>query len=56
MESIIDNERDEARSLARECDERPERGYCPDIMGRDIVGGYEPPRPVFDFDPETDPF
>lgn len=56
MESIIDNERDEARSLARESDR--ER-ICPDVAGRDIVrGGYEPPRPVFaePYDPANDPF
>jgi hypothetical protein len=55
MESIIDMEREEARSMAREFGR--ER-VCPDIEGRDVVGGYEPPRPVFDtpYDPANDPF
>ena len=47
MESIIDNERDEARAIEREPDfDRPTAAeaaaerVCPDIMGRDIC--YEP--------------
>jgi hypothetical protein len=47
MESIIDNERDEARGVEREPADRPTprelaANRCPDIAGRDIAPNYEP--------------
>jgi len=50
MESIIDNEREEAAAVERVPADRPSRAelaadrslICPDVSGRDVIGRFEP--------------